>query len=56
MGKAQEIPFGELLVLIIKSSSGDATEKSEIPIDKLSLRDLIISISPKDESSLDEQT
>ncbi|MBU1106617.1 MAG: hypothetical protein KKB51_08135 [Candidatus Riflebacteria bacterium] len=51
MGKASKIPFGDLVALIIKSS-GERKEKSQLPIEKLALKNVIISVAAQDDRDL----
>lgn len=50
-GSASRIPFGELLALIFKSS-GEKKEKAGIPIEKLALNNVIVSVAAQDDRDL----
>ncbi|KAF1082617.1 MAG: hypothetical protein GQF41_1338 [Candidatus Rifleibacterium amylolyticum] len=51
MGKASRIPFGELIAMIIKSAE-ESKKDSDLPVDKLALKDVIVSIAAKDDRDL----
>lgn len=51
MGKVSRIPFGELIAMILKSAD-EKKEKSDLPVEKLALKDVVISIAAKDDRDL----
>ncbi|MEW6712211.1 MAG: hypothetical protein AB1403_20490, partial [Candidatus Riflebacteria bacterium] len=50
-GKVSLLPFGEIVAMLV-NSSGEKKEKSEIPLEKLALKDVILSIAAKDDRDL----